>query len=62
MSDYIAEIQSVLLKLHGCDVTYVETVPIVEAFQGQTSGKVTLKYSSLQLESDTRIRLGICNN
>jgi hypothetical protein len=36
MSDYIAEIQSVFLKLHGCDATYVETVPVVEEFQGET--------------------------
>jgi hypothetical protein len=36
MSDYIAEIQSVFLKLHGCDAAYVETVPVVEEFQGET--------------------------
>lgn len=36
MSDYIAEIQAAFLKLHGCDATYVETVPIVEEFQGKT--------------------------
>jgi hypothetical protein len=36
MSDYIAEIQSVFLKLHGCDATYVESVPVVEQFQGKT--------------------------
>ena len=36
MSDYIAELQSVFLKLHGCDAQYVETVPIFEEFQGET--------------------------
>ena len=36
MSDYIAELQSVFLKLHGCDAEYVESVPVVEEFQGQT--------------------------
>jgi hypothetical protein len=36
MSDYIAELQSVFLKLHGCEATYVETVPVVEEFQGET--------------------------
>lgn len=36
MSDYIAEIQSVFLKLHGVDASYVETVPVVEEFQGKT--------------------------
>lgn len=36
MSDYIAELQAVFLKLHNCDAEYVETVPVVEEFQGQT--------------------------
>jgi len=36
MSDYIEEIQAVFLKLHGCDATYIETVPVVEEFQGET--------------------------
>ena len=36
MSDYIAELQSVFLKLHGCKATYAETVPVVEDFQGET--------------------------
>jgi hypothetical protein len=36
MSDYIAEIQAVFLKLHGCEANYVESVPIVEEFQGET--------------------------
>lgn len=36
MSDYIAELQAVFLKLHGCDAEYVETVPVVEQFQGET--------------------------
>jgi len=36
MSDHIAELQAVFLKLHGCDATYVETVPVTEEFQGKT--------------------------
>jgi hypothetical protein len=36
MSDYIAELQAAFLKLHGCDADYVETVPVVEEFQGET--------------------------
>ena len=36
MSDYIAELQAVFLKLHGCETEYVETVPVVEEFQGET--------------------------
>ena len=36
MSDYIAELQAVFLKLHGCEAEYVETVPVVEQFQGET--------------------------
>lgn len=34
--DYIAEIQAAFLRLHGCDATYIETVPVHEEFQGQT--------------------------
>ncbi len=36
MSDYIAEIQAAFLKLHGCEADYLETVPVVEEFQGKT--------------------------
>ena len=36
MSDYIAELQAVFLKLHNCNAEYVETVPVVEQFQGET--------------------------
>jgi hypothetical protein len=36
MSDYIAELQAVFMKLHNCDADYVETVPVVEEFQGET--------------------------
>ncbi|HLA12857.1 MAG TPA: hypothetical protein VJ023_19885 [Pyrinomonadaceae bacterium] len=36
MSDYIGEIQAAFLNLHGCDAVYIETVPVVEEFQGKT--------------------------
>jgi hypothetical protein len=36
MSGYIAELQAAFLKLHGCDAVYLETVPVVEEFQGKT--------------------------
>jgi hypothetical protein len=36
MVDYIAEIQAAILNVHGCNATYVETVPVTETFQGQT--------------------------
>jgi hypothetical protein len=36
MIDYIAEIQTAFLNVHGCDATYVETIPVVEEFQGKT--------------------------
>jgi|SRR6185369_14252759 len=36
MNDYIAELKAVFLKLHGCDADYVETVPVIEQFQGET--------------------------
>ena len=35
MSDYIGELQAVFAKLHNCDADYVETVPVVEEFQGE---------------------------
>ena len=34
--DYIAELQAAILNLHGCESTYVESVPVVEEFQGET--------------------------
>jgi hypothetical protein len=34
--DYIAELQAAILNLHGCSSTYVESVPVVEEFQGKT--------------------------
>jgi hypothetical protein len=34
--DYIGEIQAVISNLHGCDSKYLETVPIIEEFNGQT--------------------------
>ena len=36
MSDYIQDIQAVFLSLHGCSAKYIETVPVLEEFQGQT--------------------------
>src|SRR6266542_438021 len=34
--DYIAELQAAILNLHGCSSTYVESVPVVETFNGKT--------------------------
>ena len=34
--NYIEELQDVIRKLHGAEPTHVETVPVVETFQGQT--------------------------
>jgi hypothetical protein len=34
--DYIAELQAALLNLHGVTSTYVESVPVVEEFHGET--------------------------
>jgi hypothetical protein len=33
---YIEELQAVILKLHGCSAKYLETVPVLEEFQGET--------------------------
>ena len=34
--DYIAELHAAILNLHGCESTYVESVPVTETFQGET--------------------------
>ena len=34
--DYIAELQAAILKMHGCQSKYLESVPVLETFQGQT--------------------------
>jgi hypothetical protein len=33
---YIGRLQSVIHRLHGCDSTHIESVPVHEVFQGQT--------------------------
>ena len=34
--EYIAELQAAILNVHGATSTHVETVPVVEEFQGET--------------------------
>ena len=34
--DYIEELQTAILNLHGCTSQYVETVPVTETFHGET--------------------------
>ena len=34
--NYIEELKEVIRRLHGTESTHVETVPVVETFQGQT--------------------------
>jgi hypothetical protein len=38
----IQELQDVIRKLHGCFATHIETVPVIETFNGETvwEGKV----------------------
>jgi hypothetical protein len=36
MVNYIEELKEVIRKLHGAESTHVETVPVVETFNGQT--------------------------
>ena len=38
MSDpvYIAHLQAVFKKLHGCEAKHIETVPVIERFKGKT--------------------------
>jgi hypothetical protein len=63
MSDYIAEIQSVFLKLHGCDAEYVETVPVVEEFQGETIWQGDVEVFNLRghPKATRWLWLGICS-
>ena len=35
MDLYIVELQAALLNLHGVSSTYVETVPVIEEFEGE---------------------------
>ena len=35
MSDYIKSLTDAICRLHGCEATYLETVPITEMFQGK---------------------------
>lgn len=34
--DYIAELQAAILNVHGATSTHVETVPVIEEFEGET--------------------------
>ena len=36
MKDYIAQLQDAIRDLHGCESTYLETVPVTETFDGKT--------------------------
>ena len=35
MSDYIKSLMDAIRRLHGCDASYLETIPITEIFQGK---------------------------
>jgi hypothetical protein len=34
--DYILQLKEAILRLHGCESEYTETVPVTETFQGET--------------------------
>lgn len=36
MKDYITQLQDAIRGLHGCESSYLETVPVNEIFQGET--------------------------
>lgn len=36
MTDYILQLIQTIKRLHGCKATYLETVPVVEEFNGET--------------------------
>ena len=35
MKDYIARLKQAIRDLHGCESQYLETVPVIEVFQGK---------------------------
>jgi hypothetical protein len=35
VKDHIARLQQAIRDLHGCESQYLETVPVIEAFQGK---------------------------
>ena len=61
--DYIAELQAAFLHLHGCDAEYVETVPVVEEFQGETIWQGDVKVFDLvgHPKATSGYGLGICS-
>jgi hypothetical protein len=42
VKDYIEQLQDAIRNLHGCESSYLETVPVTERFRGETvwSGEV----------------------
>jgi hypothetical protein len=42
VKDYIGQLQDAIRNLHGCESSYLETVPVTETFRGETvwSGEV----------------------
>jgi hypothetical protein len=47
MSEYLARLKDSIRRLHGCDSTHVESVPIVETFGGQTVWEGVVEVYSL---------------
>lgn len=37
--DYLEELKTAILNLHGCTAEHIQTVPVHEVFQGQTAWK-----------------------
>jgi hypothetical protein len=46
--NYIEELQEVIRKMHGAESTHVETVPVVETFNGQTIWEGEVEVFDLQ--------------
>src|SRR5258708_20850516 len=46
--NYIEELQDVIRKLHGTESTHIETVPVVETFNGQTIWEGEVEVFDLQ--------------
>jgi hypothetical protein len=46
--NYIEELQDVIRKLHGVESSHIETVPVVETFNGQTVWEGEVEVFDLQ--------------
>lgn len=52
MTQYLDRLKDAIRRLHGCDATHVESVPVKETFRGKTVWDGTVEVFSLVGHSD----------